>query len=430
MKLPFSDIPAFRRDPLALLEARAFGASPGFVDLHLGLKPITMVTEPSLARSILKWNTDEIDKGRLVQTIRPLIGDSLIVNTGAAHERSKKAIHRYLQRHAVSDYLPTMMAIITQFVARVAKDGEFVTTDETPLLSLRLGCAAFFGENVLSNADQLALVDAVQTVEAEIAAEMFSPFAGKLPWKAKARKERIDHAKGIVGFVLNEVRRSDQSSPLLESMEAAGLSEAEIVSEFLGLFIAGHHTTGATIGWMLYHMALDPSISAMIELEADDVLSAAERGEVDALKRAQLSEAFARETMRLYPGGWWTSREALKPVEIAGRSFGKGDMFMVSPWVLHRDERYWDNPGDLSLDRGFMEPGYMPFGVGPRVCIGMNVALIELQLIALQVASSLHLSLLDAPQGTSPVPSVALLAPPFRLKATGKTDEAFRRYVA
>lgn len=430
MKLPFSDIPAFRRNPLALLESRAFSRERGFVDLHLGPKPITMVTEPDLARSILKWDTSEIDKGRLVQTIRPLIGDSLIVNTGEAHARSKKAIHRYLQRGTIAGHLSSMMAILTQFVARAAKDGQIVTTDETPLLSLRLGCAAFFGDNVLSNADQLALVEAVQTVESEIASEMFSPLAGLMPWKAKARAARIDHAKRIVAFILNEVRRKGEPGPLLTSMEDAGLDETEIVSEFLGLFIAGHHTTGATIGWMLYHLAKDPHIGEMIALEADEILTRIEEGEIDALKKAKLSEAFAQEVMRLYPGGWWTSREVLKQVEIAGRQFRPGDMFMISPWVLHRDERYWDNPNDLSLDRSYNQPGYMPFGIGPRTCIGMNVAMIELQLVALQVASSLDFTLIDAPQGTEPVPSVALLAPSFHLQVTGKTEAEFRRYVA
>lgn len=430
MRLPFSDIPAFRRNPLALLEARAFTEERGFVDLHLGPKPIRMVSDPQLARDILKWDTGEVDKGRLVQTIRPLIGDSLIVNTGEAHARSKKAIHRYLQRGTIAAHLPALMAIITQFVARAAADGQIVTTDETPLLSLRLGCAAFFGDNVLSDADQLALVQAVQTVESEIAAEMFSPLAGLLPWKAKARKARIDHAKSIIALVLDNVRRKGKRGPLLESMEAAGLDETEIVSEFLGLFIAGHHTTGATIGWMLYHLARDPQIGEMIALEADAALSRIEEGAIDALKKAPLSEAFAQEVMRLYPGGWWTSREALTEVEIAGRRFKRGDMFMVSPWVLHRDDRYWENPGDLSLDRSYNQPGYMPFGIGPRTCIGMNVAMVELQLVALQVASSLDFELTNAPQGTRPVPSVALLAPPFKLRVTAKTDAQFRRYVA
>jgi len=430
MALPFSDIPAFRRNPLQLFEERAFNAKRGFADLHLGLKPITMVTEPNLARSILKWNTDEIDKGKLVQSIRPLIGDSLIVNVGDAHERSKKAIHRHLQKNALRDYLPEMVSIITQFVSRASKDGEITTADETPILSLRLGCAAFFGENVLSNADQLALVHSVQTVEGEIGAEMFSPLAGKLPWKARARRKRIDEAKSIIGHVLNKIRRSEKPSPLLESMEEAGLSEPEIISEFLGLFIAGHHTTGATISWMLYHLARDPSIGSALELEADETLSALEKGDISALRSAKLSESFAMEIMRLYPGGWWTSREVLKPIEIHGRRFKPGDVFMVSPWVLHRDGQFWDAPTDLSLDRSFNEPGYMPFGVGPRVCIGMNVALIELQLIALQVASSLDFKLLDAPQGVEPIPSVALRAPPFRLSASVKSKLEFRRHVA
>ena len=429
MTLPFSDIPAFRRDPLALLEDRAFSNDPGFVDLHLGVRPIVMVTDPAVAKTIMKWDTDEIDKGSLVQKIRPLIGDSLLVNIGAAHQRSKSAIHRHLQRNAVAGYLAPMMSIITQFATRLARDPDFVTTSETPLLSLRLGCAAFFGTNILSNADQLALVSAVQSVEAEIAAEMFSPLAGA-PWRTKARKRRIERAKEIVLHVLNEVRKRGELSPLLVSMEEAGLSEEEIVAEFLGLFIAGHHSTGATIGWMLYHLACDPSIGEMIALEADETLFSLENGDIGALKNAPLSASFANEVMRLYPGGWWTSREVMKEVEIEGRSFKRGRIFMISPWILHRDERYWNEPSELKLDRSYASPSYMPFGTGPRACIGMNVAAIELQLFALQIASAFRFRLTGAPKGTAPVPSVALLAPAFKMRAEPIMDSAYRQCVA
>lgn len=429
MRLPFSDVPAFRRDPLALMEDRAFGAEQGFIDLHLGPRPITMVTDPELARRVLLWKTDEIDKGRLVQTLRPLVGDSLIVNTGEAHKRSKAAIHRHLQRNAVAGYLPHMCAIVTRFAAGLASTGCFTTTDETPLLSLRLGCAAFFGENVISDADQLALVKAVQTVESQIAEDMFSVFAN-LPWKAKAKATRIREARDIVAMITAKARKTASPSSLLASMEAGGLSDEEIVSELLGLFIAGHHTTGATIGWMAYHLACDHEIGEMLALEADGVLGQLEQGNVGALKDAPLSEAFAKEVMRLYPGGWWTSREALVDLEIEGRRFRKGAMLMISPWVLHRDARTWEAPTELKLDRSFTGAAYMPFGVGPRVCIGMNVALIELQLIALQLASALNFRLTGAPSGEAPVPSVALLAPPFEIAVEPKLDEAFRQQVA
>lgn len=357
MPLPFSDVPAFRRDPLKLVLDRAAGSEPGFVPLYLGPRPIWLVTEPELARKVLKWPTDELDKGRLVATLKPLMGNSLLTNVGADHARSKDAVHRHVQRQTVSRNLEQMVAVTNQAVARMAVSGGCETTTELPPLALHLGCTAMFGSELISTADRLAIVKAVRIVEAELAADMFRMLP-RWPWKAKARRQRLQHARDIVDSVVGRARKIEPKSDLIAALEAAGMSDEDINTEILGLFIAGHHTTGSTIAWILYHLSIDPSIADTIALEADLVLSDLERNDAGALRRAPLSLAFVNEVLRLYPAGWWTSREFLQPTIIAGKAFRTGDMVMVSPWQLHRDARYWTEPDALKLDRDIEQPAY------------------------------------------------------------------------
>jgi len=432
MPLPYSDVPAFRRDPLRLLLERARRAPPGFVPLHLGLRPIWLATDPEIARQVLIWSPQEIDKGRLVQTLLPLLDRSLLTNVGAAHRRTKTAIHRHVRRNAIVQNLGRLTSIINTFCARLAVDGEIHTGPDLAELALQLACVAVFGDDVLAPGDRTALVGAVKIVEAEIADDMFRlPIVPRLPWNARQRSRRLSNAHRIVSFVTARVRQKENRSEIIKGLEEAGLNDEELSAEILGLLIAGHHTTGASFGWVLYHLATEPEMAEMIALEADTVLAAIERNDRRALDNAALSRAYLNELLRLYPAGWWTSREVAMPLTVAGHRFKAGDTIMVSPWQLHRDPRFWSEPDTLRLDRCFTETAYMPFGIGPRACIGMAIALVELQLLALQLASAFTFEIAsEAAQSVRPHPSVTLLFPNTAIKATPRTETEFRRQVA
>lgn len=425
MRFPFSDLPAFRRDPLALFSDRAKSSELGFTKLYLTHRPVHLATDPQIARQILKWDTGEIDKGRLVQTLKPIMGNSLLTNVGEAHNRSRTAIHRHLQRNAIATNVNKMSGLINSFVARTASAGHIDFGSETATLALRLGCVALFGDDVLNDADQLVLVEAVRVVEAELAADMFR-LLPRPPWTKAQRAERLALARNSVSLVVSRAKASGKTTALLDALVDAGLSDEEISAEMLGLLIAGHHTTGATISWLLYHLAVDPTISELITIEADAALPSIERGDVTVLREASLSLAFVKEILRAYPAGWWTSREAMVPVTIAGQKFKPGDNFLISPWQLHRDERIWEMPETIKLDRDFNNPAYLPFGFGPRSCIGASIAWFELQLFVLQVASSLEFDVVDQGIDAVPIPSVTLLAPPMRLAARTRTSTRFR----
>lgn len=423
MPLPFSDVAAFRRDPLTLFATRAKSAASGLAPLHLAPSRIFLVTDAQMTRDALRAKNGEIDKGRLVKKLRPIVGDSLLTNVGDAHKRSKDAIHRHLQRNAVSGNLEKMVAIINGYVGRTMTESAY-DTGQNAALALQLGCTAIFGNDVLSAADRQALIEAVQVVEAELAADMFR-IVPVMPWRTKAREARIAHAREVVDLVVRRARTHKNASGLLAALEAAGLDDQLIADEIVGLLIAGHHTTGASITWLMYHMAADPAIAAIIADEADGVLDDLEAGDASALRRAPLSLAYVKEVLRLYPAGWWTSREVMKPVRLGEHDLKVGDTLVLSPWVLHRDEATWIEADMLSVERDYTDPAYMPFGVGARSCIGMAIAWFELQLITLQFASAFRLGIDPAVPNPTPIPSVTLLAPRMSLSATLRADEPF-----
>src|SRR5690606_38415389 len=105
MPMPFSDVRKFTGDTLNLLMSRAASAPPGWVPLYLQARPMWMATEPRLARSVLKWAQDEVDKGKLFDNLKPVMGTSLFTNRGDAHARSKAAIIHHVQKTMAAKHL-------------------------------------------------------------------------------------------------------------------------------------------------------------------------------------------------------------------------------------------------------------------------------------------------------------------------------------
>ncbi len=406
----FSDLNAFQRDPLSFLLERGNGSQPGLVPLALGPRPHFLVTDPDLAKSILKSGTSLVDKGRLVQKLRPFIGDSFLLSTGSKHVQRREVLHHQLARGVAQRYVPEMSTVIRQVAAALVKEGQFNAHEISAPLTLNLICVALFGHDALASGDKQALIGALKMIEDEIADEMFraTPLS---PWTYLARRKRRTLARETMSFVVNRVRRNAGSSSLLRALEDLKLTDRQITDEILTMLVAGHHTTGTVGAWILYHLAMDPELADEVAGEAYAICT--DTGEIAAskLKDAKTSLALVREVLRLYPSAWWFSRETKCSMEIGGHKLKPGTSFIISPWQMHRNPEFWTNPSTFDISRSHANPAYMPFGFGPRVCVGMGVALLELQLLALEFSSAFRLSNATPIRAPWPKASVTLIPP-------------------
>ena len=230
MALPFSDLPRFGRDTLGLLMERALSAEPGFVPLHLQARPMWLATDAALARQILKWPRDEVEKGRLFEQIKAVMGGSLLTNNGEAHDRTKTGLNRHVHKTVAARHLREMMRAIDDFVQALAEQRDIDTSRTAAPLALELGCIALFGREVITTADQLALIKAVQTVEAELAADMFR-ILPRLPWVAAERVRQLEGARRAVGDIVARARTHHERSDMITGLEEAGLDDDEIGTE-------------------------------------------------------------------------------------------------------------------------------------------------------------------------------------------------------
>jgi unspecific monooxygenase len=159
------------------------------------------------------------------------------------------------------------------------------------------------------------------------------------------------------------------------------------------MILAGHETTATALFWSLYLLALDPVTQDEVAAEARSIATS----DVEQLK---FTRAVIDETMRLYPPAFLIARAAAGADTVADMQVAPKDVILIAPWLLHRHEKLWRDPNTFVPSR-FMTGtppdrfAYLPFGVGPRVCIGAHFAIVEATLALAKVVGAFRIELLD-----------------------------------
>lgn len=410
----FSDVRAFRHDPLRLICERGIGAKKPLVPLALGPRPVMLVRDPNLAKPLMKLSEEVSDKGRLVHKLREVLGSSTLTASGEAHRKRRAVLHERLSRGVAESYVGEMSATIRATCLQLAKQPTFRADLVGGSLALKLICIALFGHRVLTAGDELAVMEAVNALEADLQGEMFR-FLPRTPWRKRLDLRNRERATTTMEYIIAKVSERAQSSSVLVALREMGLTETELRDEITTMIIAGYHTTGAAIAWLCHHLSHEQEAVENIRTEYSSLSDASGELIADRLASAPASLSFVKEVLRLYPSAWWTTRELKQDHACAGYHLSKGTTLIFSPWLYHRDPEVYEHPETFSLNRSFAGPSYLPFGVGPRACVGMGVALLELQLVALEFASALELERARPWTSDRPTPGITLSAPPMEI---------------
>jgi cytochrome P450 len=175
------------------------------------------------------------------------------------------------------------------------------------------------------------------------------------------------------------------------------MTATDLRDQVLTIVMAGHETTAKALTWTLYLLDRHPEAAQAVydevdRLPADRLPTAADLPGLETCTRA------IKEAMRLYPPVWLISRRAVEPDVIDGYDVPAGTLVCVSPYVLHRDARYWPDPESYLPDRfagehGHVSHQYLPFGGGPRICVGQHFAMAEATLVLAVLLRTLRLEL-------------------------------------
>ncbi|QTN27022.1 cytochrome P450 [Rhodoferax sp. AJA081-3] len=387
--------------------------------MRLGNEHAWDLMSPDLVREALVTHADALIRWeRGIEVFAQVFGQSVLVTEGATWQRQRRMLMAAFTPKQVAGYAELMTAAAQEAFDKLVAEGQshaLVTMDALwNRVAMDVILRTMFSRS--AQQDSLAAIGATQTLSATAFREMFRLFTLPdwlpLPGKAAKRKALRNLRQLIQGHITERqaaiAEQPDQANQqdllgrllaLRDEATGTGLSDQEVFDQCMVSFQAGHETSATALLWWSRLMAEHPEVA---QRARDEVRAVVGSGTPGPQHMAQLPwlTATLKEAMRLYPPvAAIMSRRTTAPIMVDGWHIPKGAMLRITPWVLHHDGRWFDQPHAFRPQR-FMDGAppipkgaWMPFGAGPRVCLGQHFAMVEMTLLSAMLLQRFTLEL-------------------------------------
>lgn len=428
--LPFWKVlPTWLRDGLAVLSDKAYRMKMG--QFRFPTRRFFMLNDPPLIRQVLVERAHDFPKSDILGfMLKRLMGDSIFTSNGAVWRRQRAMLNPAFEATRVRLVFDQMRFATDRMIERLdtiadgaPQDIDIETTHVTADIILR----TIFSETL----------DRERAERVFTAFNRFQEIAYRLGmWRVFrvptfiffARNREADRmAREIKGLLAPMIQHRldriaagetpperDFLAAMIEARDPesdAPFGFSELYEQVAMLFLAGHETSASALGWTLFLIASQPAVQARLHEEVTAVLGDREPEIGDLRGLSYLRDVF-RESLRLYPPVAFFARETAKPECMRGKDMKPGSIVFVSPWMLHRNVDAWEHPDEFDADRFQTERGaeaarsaYLPFSMGPRVCLGAAFAQQEAALI---LASLIRRYRFEPVEGQEPKPVARL----------------------
>jgi cytochrome P450 len=349
-----------------------------------------VINHPDDVKRVLLSNHRNYTKGEGMDRVKLLLGNGIMTSEGDFWRRQRRMMQPAFHRRVIDRFGALIGAVNERFAQRwaaAARSGAAVNvSDDVSELTLDIVLGSIFGSDLARLEAQLG-ANPFQVVAKEPARDLKFAFrfrslarlVGELI--ERRRREPAEHCD-FLGMLM-AARDRDSDEPM---------ADRELIDEVLTLIVAGHETTAAALSWTWLLIGRHPEVAERLQAEADALGPDGPLG-LDAAEALVFTHQVLQESLRLYPPGWLFTRRSLEPDELGGFAIpARADVF-ISPYLLHRHPLFWDAPEEFRPERfasidadGRHRFAYIPFAVGPRHCIGENIAMFEM-LVHLQTMS-------------------------------------------
>lgn len=394
-----------------------------------------ILNAPDAIRHVLVENYENYTRTPAgIRVLRPMLGEGLLLAEGRSWKHQRRTLAPAFTPKAVVTLVPHMRSAIDETIAALqGTTGAPVDLREImQRMALEIAGRTMFSFEM--GAHGATLRDFVFEYGAKLARPHFLDLLLPLPWPTPQDISRSFFRRRwtrFVGTLIAQRRAAGKSEgapprDLFDLMVAArdpetgaAFSDEQLVDQVATMILAGHETTATALFWALYLLALDPHAQEELAAEA----AGNTLGTTADIERLSFTRAVIDETMRLYPPAFLIARAAAGRDTVAGMQVSPHDVVLIAPWLLHRHEKLWHDPNAFIPARflpGAPPPdrfAYLPFGVGPRVCIGAHFALVEATLALARIVGAFRIELIDR----DPVIPIGVVttqpdrSPPFRI---------------
>jgi cytochrome P450 len=341
-----------------------------------------VINHPDHIKRVLLSNHRNYTKGEGMDRVKILLGNGIMTSEGDFWRRQRRMMQPSFHRRVIDQFSVLIGEVNDKFAARwadkAARAEPVNLTDDTSELTLEIVLRSIFGTD-LDRLEQQFGANPFEVVAKEQNRDL--KFAFRFRSLSKLVAELIDrrrrtpeeHFDFLSMLMASRDRDTDES-----------MSDKELIDEVLTLIVAGHETTAAALTWTWYLISQHPAAQEQLQAEADRTGGDRTLG-LEAAESLAFTHQVLQEALRLYPPGWLITRRTLEADELGGYAIAPRTDVFISPYMLHRHPAFWSEPEDFRPERfaGIDAEerhrfSYIPFAVGPRHCIGENIAMFEM----------------------------------------------------
>jgi cytochrome P450 len=356
-----------------------------------------VINHPDDVKQVLLSNHRNYTKGEGMDRVKILLGNGIMTSEGDFWRRQRRMMQPYFHRRVIDRFSNLIHEVNEKFAARWAASsarGEPVNlTDDTSELTLEIVLRSIFGADL-------------ERLERQMGANPFEVVAKEQNRDLKFAFRFRSLTKLVQELITRRRREGDDQSDFLSMLMGArdqndaAMSDKELIDEVLTLIVAGHETTAAALTWTWYLISRHSDSAEALGAEADRTPDGALG--LDAAESLAFTHQVVQEALRLYPPGWLFTRRSLEADELGGYPIGARTDVFISPYTLHRHPEFWSAPEEFQPERFAGVDAkerhrfaYIPFSVGPRHCIGENMAMFEMLVHVSRMSRRFRLTRVD-----------------------------------
>jgi cytochrome P450 len=340
-----------------------------------------VINHPDDIKRVLLSNHRNYTKGEGMDRVKILLGNGIMTSEGDFWRRQRRMMQPSFHRRVIDQFSALLREVNDKFAARweekAARTEPVNLSDDASELTLEIVLRSIFGSDLARLEKQLG-ANPFEVVAKEQNRDLKFAFRFRSLTKLVAelinrrRREPEEHFDFLSMLMATRDRETDEA-----------MSDKELIDEVLTLIVAGHETTAAALTWTWYLISQHPDTAARLQAEAD---AGSDRTlGLDAAESLQFTHQVLQEALRLYPPGWLITRRTLEADELGGYPIAPRTDVFISPYMLHRHPAFWSEPEQFRPERFAGADAeerhrfaYIPFAVGPRHCIGENMAMFEM----------------------------------------------------
>ncbi|WP_280312094.1 cytochrome P450 [Nocardia abscessus] len=397
---------ALRSRPLEFF-AELHRAPEPLARIRLGSNDAYLVTAPELIVSLLRGReAHSVEKGAFFEAMRALLGDGLSVSAEPKHLRHRRLMAPAFHHEKIAGYVRIMQQEADAMVDSWSDGARLELDDRLRVLAMRIVAKALFASE-LGEAVVAESLRSFPVIVDELPKRTMMPWLAHIPLRNRTFDAAVRRLSDAIDHIIAEYRTGGTDYGDLVSMlltarfdDGTSLTDRELHDEVMTLYAAGFATTANTMAFAFYELARRADVRERVEEEVAEVL----RGgpvTADNIQRLQYTERVMAETLRRYAPTWLGTRETIEELDLGGVPLPAGTTLFYSPYTLHNNPKYFDDPARFDPDRWTPEYRktvtrsgvYQPFGLGNRNCIGEPFAWYEAVTILATVVARARLEL-------------------------------------